>query len=397
MPPHPTLDPQAAATTPLSTIPVFPAPLATTAPTATATSPTVRSPRRLRRGAHTALASAHLVPVAEGIAASQTLWGPLLDDDTATEPVRLFAAESYDVWLEHHVATDTDTDSTDSTIEGTESWARRRAGTTHVVAPLAEGLELHLGDVAAALDPHQAVVVPPAAQVLAAGAPAAAIHVYSPRRPLDSAIGPAQLPVQLASRFTHPSRPGRPTPGVPGRLTPAPAPLAVVAPTRAAEPARSSRPPQPTGPALVGVGPSAQLARRLVDRPELWLPHLHEIEEGRSYQRILDTREANAWIILWASGATIDLHDHGSSAATLAVVRGVLDETYRVRTEAEVHHRRLRSGSLVSFDRDHIHGVTNRGSATAASIHVYSPPLEQMTWFEGGHERIEHRSAAWTS
>ena len=46
--------------------------------------------------------------------------------------------------------------------------------------------------------------------------------------------------------------------------------------------------------------------------------------------------------------------------------------------------RHLLPGSLVAFGSEHIHDVVNVGWRPALTIHVYSPRLRSMTFYEQG-------------
>ena len=92
------------------------------------------------------------------------------------------------------------------------------------------------------------------------------------------------------------------------------------------------------------------------------------------------------WLITWAPGTKLELHDHGDAAGSLAVVSGTLTEQFRHRRRAEpLATRHLATGSLVSFDADHVHEVANTGFEPAVSIHVYAPSLEGMTFYADDH------------
>jgi hypothetical protein len=43
---------------------------------------------------------------------------------------------------------------------------------------------------------------------------------------------------------------------------------------------------------------------------------------------------------------------------------------------------RLRAGSARAFGAAHVHAVTNRSAVPATSLHVYSPPLRTMDFYE---------------
>ena len=108
------------------------------------------------------------------------------------------------------------------------------------------------------------------------------------------------------------------------------------------------------------------------------------LTEGRSYERLLELPDVEAWLIRWAPGAGLDLHDHGGSSATVAVLQGALVERHRDGGGGRLHTRVLHSGDAVSFGAEHAHAVANRGLITAASLHVYSPPLAEMRFPDSG-------------
>ena len=109
-----------------------------------------------------------------------------------------------------------------------------------------------------------------------------------------------------------------------------------------------------------------------------------EVPTERRYQRVLATPEYEAWVICWPSGGSLDLHDHGGSAGAFSVVSGQLDEaTIEVTTEGSATVvRSYASGETSAFGSARVHAVANRGTAPATSVHVYSPPLSSMVYYE---------------
>jgi quercetin dioxygenase-like cupin family protein len=100
----------------------------------------------------------------------------------------------------------------------------------------------------------------------------------------------------------------------------------------------------------------------------------------RRYQRVLATPAYEAWVICWPSGGALDLHDHGGSAGAFSVVSGQLDEA-TIEGGAPVV-RTYSAGETTSFGASRVHAVANRGSSMATSVHVYSPPLSSMVYYE---------------
>jgi predicted metal-dependent enzyme (double-stranded beta helix superfamily) len=136
----------------------------------------------------------------------------------------------------------------------------------------------------------------------------------------------------------------------------------------------------------------AAIAQELAASPEIWWPHVRRDRRQRWYVPLLEENDFEAWLLGWPVGEGIELHDHGTSSGALVVVEGTLLETYVaasewVRPGARLRHRWLPEGALVSFGPDHIHDVVNGGARQALSIHVYSPRLRSMTFYENRPDR----------
>jgi predicted metal-dependent enzyme (double-stranded beta helix superfamily) len=134
----------------------------------------------------------------------------------------------------------------------------------------------------------------------------------------------------------------------------------------------------------------ADIAQELANSPEIWWPRVRRASGERWYVPLMEDDEFEAWLLGWPVGEGIELHDHGSSSGALVVVEGTLLETYIqasdwVRPSGRL--RRLPEGALVSFGPDHIHDVVNGGARQALSIHVYSPRLRSMTFYENRPDR----------
>jgi hypothetical protein len=111
-----------------------------------------------------------------------------------------------------------------------------------------------------------------------------------------------------------------------------------------------------------------------------------ETVETRSWRLFARTEACDAWLIAWPVGGAIQLHDHGESSGAIVVISGTLQEN-RIQTNADgvcqSSRRALVAGGVpASFSRPEIHDVTNAGPAAALSLHVYSPRLTTMTFYE---------------
>ncbi|HEX6383008.1 MAG TPA: cysteine dioxygenase family protein, partial [Acidimicrobiia bacterium] len=149
---------------------------------------------------------------------------------------------------------------------------------------------------------------------------------------------------------------------------------------------------RPTMHTSLTAGRLSDIARELADSPETWWPHVRRDSGKRWYVSLLEENDFEAWLLGWPEGEGIELHDHGSSSGAIAVLEGTLLETYIeasdwVRPSGRLCHRQLPKGALVSFEPDHIHDVVNGGARQALSIHVYSPRLRSMTFYENRPDR----------
>jgi len=122
------------------------------------------------------------------------------------------------------------------------------------------------------------------------------------------------------------------------------------------------------------------VAEGLVDQARAW-PGLVGMTT-RSWTLVAASDTFEAWVIGWPPGGTIALHDHGHSAAAVAVAGGELVETTVTPTAdgaVTTITRRMPTGSSWSMASRHVHDIVNDGPAPAVSVHVYAPRLTSMT------------------
>ncbi|MBV9660358.1 MAG: cysteine dioxygenase family protein [Acidimicrobiales bacterium] len=133
----------------------------------------------------------------------------------------------------------------------------------------------------------------------------------------------------------------------------------------------------------------AEVALQLARDVDQWRPFLVEDPLFRTSLRFLTTDEYDAWLLHWPRETGVDPHDHGRSKGVFTVVSGELTE---LRWHAGLQRTRgVTPGTLVSIPTGVIHDVL-AGDAPALSVHVYSPPLETMSFFDEGGRRVITRS-----
>lgn len=107
----------------------------------------------------------------------------------------------------------------------------------------------------------------------------------------------------------------------------------------------------------------------------------------RRYTRLLETRAYEAWLIAWTAGSDLELHDHGGSEGVLHVVEGTLVEARTdLAARGPLETQDLLAGATRPVAVTTVHRVWNRGPEHALSVHVYSPPLTSMTFFDDSRE-----------
>lgn len=135
--------------------------------------------------------------------------------------------------------------------------------------------------------------------------------------------------------------------------------------------------------------PLATLARMAADLAAdqgWWREMLPVQPDERSAMRMFATDEHEAWLVVWPPGSSVSPHDHGDAHGVLRVLTGELLDIRWSATAAP--RRRLIAGQTARLPVGLVHDVVAPGSLPAASVHLYSPPLRQMGFYdEGGAER----------
>lgn len=122
--------------------------------------------------------------------------------------------------------------------------------------------------------------------------------------------------------------------------------------------------------------------------------------QRRSWRLMARTSDFDAWLIAWPKGGKVELHDHGASTGAVSVISGSLVEAVPRADDsghlALVRHE-LRAGATLGFGAGHVHDVTNESDEHALSLHVYSPALTSMTFYELTEGALVVRDVAWSA
>jgi predicted metal-dependent enzyme (double-stranded beta helix superfamily) len=127
----------------------------------------------------------------------------------------------------------------------------------------------------------------------------------------------------------------------------------------------------------------ADIAAGFAAAKPLWAWAARHDPDGRRPMRLLATDRYEVWVIGWTTGQRVELHDHGGSAGALVVTEGTLTEVLPPdRPGDEMVQRVLAPGRPHPVPVGTVHDVAHRGPEAATSIHVYSPPLTTMTYYD---------------
>jgi mannose-6-phosphate isomerase-like protein (cupin superfamily) len=136
-------------------------------------------------------------------------------------------------------------------------------------------------------------------------------------------------------------------------------------------------------PVRLGTAELLAIATRLAPSAQSW-PGMQD-PEIRSWHTVAATDRYQAFVIAWPVGGAIELHDHGDSAGAVVVAGGSLVETVVGHEEGgslQMTSRKVTRGDHLVFGPGHVHDIVNHGPGPALSVHVYSPVLRSMTFFE---------------
>jgi hypothetical protein len=130
-----------------------------------------------------------------------------------------------------------------------------------------------------------------------------------------------------------------------------------------------------------------ELALALSREPELWSHRVRHDPQTRYFDHLYRDTNLDVWLICWLDAQDTGYHDHDLSSGAVCVVEGTLCEDYFYRDDEgwiSVRTRERTAGTAFDFDNASIHGLRHAGGPPATSLHVYSPALWRMGYYEPG-------------
>jgi Cysteine dioxygenase type I len=127
-----------------------------------------------------------------------------------------------------------------------------------------------------------------------------------------------------------------------------------------------------------------------------WQPLVRHDTAQRHYVQLHRDLHVDVWLICWTNQQETGLHDHDVSSGAVHVCAGDLVEDRLELRDGLLHRASVErpEGTTFDFDSSHVHCVRHpEGQAPAVSIHVYSPPLWRMGYYETGESGLLRRSS----
>lgn len=125
-----------------------------------------------------------------------------------------------------------------------------------------------------------------------------------------------------------------------------------------------------------------ELAIELAADPEVWRSVVRHDPHERWHARLHWAPHFEAYLLGWHGDQDTRLHDHGGSAGAFCVTEGTLSEQHGRIGRSTLRDRRHVAGTAVSFSPTYLHNLGHHDVGTATSVHVYSPPLQVMRFYE---------------
>ena len=139
----------------------------------------------------------------------------------------------------------------------------------------------------------------------------------------------------------------------------------------------------------------AALAGAVAQEPRFWSSLVRHDPKTRYFNQLYRDANLDVWLICWLDAQDTGYHDHELSSGAVFVVEGSLCEDYFYRDAEgwiDVRTRERPAGTVFDFDGASIHGVRHAGGPPATSIHVYSPSLWRMGYYEPGEGGVRRTS-----
>jgi predicted metal-dependent enzyme (double-stranded beta helix superfamily) len=127
-----------------------------------------------------------------------------------------------------------------------------------------------------------------------------------------------------------------------------------------------------------------ELVAALGEEQGLWEHLVQHDPDERYFTQLYRDAHVDVWLICWLNQQDTGYHDHDISSGAVKVCDGVLAED-RFHFDGGALRETTRdreAGAVFDFDAAYIHRMRHPGGEPATSVHVYSPALWRMGYYE---------------
>jgi hypothetical protein len=132
----------------------------------------------------------------------------------------------------------------------------------------------------------------------------------------------------------------------------------------------------------------AELATSMGRERRLWEHFVRHDPGERVFVELYRDVHLDAWLICWDSGQDTGFHDHDLSSGAVYVADGGLVEDRLVQREGTIREEHVPrdADTVFDFDAARVHCMRHPGGEPAVSIHLYSPALWRMGYYNFDHD-----------
>jgi hypothetical protein len=137
-----------------------------------------------------------------------------------------------------------------------------------------------------------------------------------------------------------------------------------------------------------------QFAETIGAATSVWEPLVRHDPDRRHYVQLHRDPHVDVWLICWTNDQDTGFHDHDVSSGAVYVCNGELAEDRFELSDGVLRRVAVARprGTAFDFDASHVHCVRHAGGQEpAVSIHVYSPALWRMGYYEVGEGGLLQR------
>ena len=137
-----------------------------------------------------------------------------------------------------------------------------------------------------------------------------------------------------------------------------------------------------------------RLARAVAADRQAWSHLVRRGTSRRHFVQLHRDPHLDVWLLCWTDDQETGLHDHDLSSGAVYVCQGALVEERLELCDGAFTRAKVRrpQGSTFDFDASHVHCLRHPGGpGLAVSVHVYSPALWRMGYYEIGEDSALRR------